>query len=89
MAQVVFLTSLFAGIACLVAAIAVARLRWRADVEPFGLHTGSVKVLAHPASYAAPSAVAAIRLLTVVGGVLLAAGVLSLLYQLLADVGRG
>ena len=88
MAQVLFLTSVGAGVLTLVAAISVARLHWRTDVAPFGRHTNAIKVLARPALYARPSALRAIRTLTIVGCTSFGVALGCLVYQLVADVSR-
>jgi len=87
MAEAIFLVGLLGGIASLVAAIGVARQNWRRDVAPFSRHTSSFKVLARPGSYASATAVGSIRALTAIGYGLLGAAILSLGYQLLADLG--
>jgi len=86
MAQAVFLIGLLGGIASLVAAIGVARQNWRRDIAPFSRQTSSFKILADPGSYASASAVGSIRTLTAIGYGLFGAAILSLGYQLLADL---
>lgn len=88
MVQALFLMSLFGGVASLVAAILVARLHWRSDVTPFGRRTNAFKVLASPASYAAPPALPLIRRLTVIGYGLVGVAIVCLVYQFLADFER-
>ena len=88
MAQPLFLTSVVAGVLVLVAAISVARLHWRTDVAPFGRHTNAIKVLARPASYVRPSALRAIRTLTLAGCTLFGVALGCLVYQFVADVSR-
>jgi len=86
--KTLFLASLFAGVACLVAAIAVARLNWRPDVAPFDRRTNSVKVLARPEQFAAGSSLGLIRALTAVGYGLLGVASLSVIYQMLVNMIR-
>ena len=88
MAQAIFLTSVLGAVVSLVAAIGVARLHWRTDVAPFGRDTNTVKVLARPACFARPSALGAIRTLTVLGCALFAVALGCLIYQFYADVVR-
>ena len=52
MGQALFLIGVLGGAGSLIAAIAVARLHWQADIAPFGRRPNSLKVLARPASYA-------------------------------------
>jgi hypothetical protein len=86
MAQAIFLIGLLSGIASLVAAIGVARQNWRRDIAPFSRQTSSFKILADPGSYASASAVGSIRTLTAIGYGLFGVAILSLGYQLLADL---
>jgi hypothetical protein len=86
MAQAVFLIGLLGGIASLVAAVGVARQNWRRDIAPFSRQTSSFKILTDPGSYASASAVGSIRTLTAIGYGLFGAAILSLGYQLLADL---
>jgi hypothetical protein len=88
MVQVLFLVSLLGGVAILVGAIGMARLRWRNDVAPFGRHTNAFKVLARPESYVVAQALPLIRTLTFFGYGLAGVGVVCLIYQFLADLGR-
>jgi len=88
MIQVLFLGSVLGGVTSLVGAIGVARLRWRSDVTPFGRQTNSFKVLALPALYVVESAVPLIRTLTFLGCGLVGAGIVCLVYQVLAELGR-
>jgi len=88
MVQVLFLASVLGGVTSLVGAIGVARLRWRSNVAPFGRQTNAFKVLALPGSYVVESAVPLIRTLTFLGCGLVGGGIVCLIYQFLADIGR-
>ena len=86
MVQAVFLVSVLAGVASLVAAISVTRFHWRSDIAPYSRQTSAFKVLARPQSYAMASALGVIRTLTLIGYGLLAVAILCIAYQLLNDL---
>ena len=83
--EVIFLTSLFTGVAGLIGAVSVARIKWRPDVAPFSRQHNVFKVLAQPQEYALPSAVGRIRAFTYIGYALLGLAIASLAWQFWID----
>lgn len=85
-AQALFLVSVLAGTAPLIAAIGIARWHWRVDSVPYR-ETYAFSVLRRPASYVSPGWVGPVRALALVGSCLIALAVGCLAYQLLVDLG--
>jgi hypothetical protein len=72
-AQGLFLGFLFAGILLLLVSLLLTRIHWRADIAPYGRGTRLLQVTMHPEKYTRDAPVRAIRALSFVGIVLLAA----------------
>ena len=83
--EVVFLTSMLAGVAVLIVSMVTARLNWRPDIPPYSLRTRSLDVLLHPVKYVLPGVLPTIRTLSVLGLVLLTVAVAALVRQGLAQ----
>lgn len=86
MIQAAFLVSLFAAICFLVAAVVIARVHWRPDIEPYGRQTNVLHLMRNLPLYVMPGAVARVRRLEIVGVLFLICAVGALAYKLTADL---
>jgi hypothetical protein len=84
--QTLYLTSLFAGIPCLIGAVGVARWNWRKDISPFGRQSRVLDILLHSERYAETRVVSLIRILGFVGGAFLLVAAAALAYELSIEV---
>src|SRR5262249_24460814 len=76
MAQVVFLTLLIGGIACLVCGLFVARQGWRSDIPPFSRRRPWFEIMFHPERYARQERLCVIRCLNAGGAGMMLCAVL-------------
>ncbi len=84
--ETAFLVLLLLGILALLCGVLWTRLNWRPDIPPYGRHTRSLDVTLHPARYAAPHSLPAIRILNVIGAVLLAGATVVLIREVLSSI---
>jgi len=86
--EAAFLVLLLLGILALLAGVMWTRLRWRADVPPYGRETRFLDVTLHPERYAREDSLLAIRSLNLAGALLLACAAGLVVYEILATVVR-
>jgi hypothetical protein len=86
--QSVFVFCLLSGIGCLVASLAVVRWNWRRDVPAFGRHSDVLDIALHPERYATARVIPPVRAFIALGAMLLMVAIGSLIFEVLAQVGR-
>ena len=88
MTQRVFLGFLFSGILLLLVSLLLTRIRWRADIAPYGRGTRLLQVTMHPERYTTDAPVRAIRALSFVGIAFLATAAALVIRELFRGLRR-
>jgi hypothetical protein len=84
--EAIFLGVWFPGLFLLIFGTYLTRRHWRSDILPYPYQSRCVRacdVVLHPGRYASPNAARAARIFNLVGALLLAVGLVAILYGIL------